>query len=87
MCVAIPKRVAINPMVFVTVNGAEMLFSWGTTVGGAIRAAGKVEPVAVLPQLLVFKPYRDRMTAVDFDKTDAAILKLILMGGEAISWK
>jgi hypothetical protein len=87
MCVAIPKRVAINPMVFVTVNGAEMLFSWGTTVGGAIRAAGKVQPDAVLPQLLVFKPYRDRMTAVDFDKTDAAILKLILMGGEAISWK
>ena len=87
LCVAIPKRVAINPMVLVTVNGAEMLLNWGATLGTAIGAAGERQPNTLLPQLFVFKPYGDRMAAVEFDHTNSAILNLILMGGEAISWK
>jgi len=87
ICVAIPKRVAINPMVLVTVNGAETRLNWGATLGTAIRTAGERQPNTLLPQLSVFKPYGDRMAPVEFDHRDPAILNLILMGGETISWK
>jgi hypothetical protein len=87
MCTAIPKRVAINPMVAVTINGSEMLLSWGSTVGGAIRFAGEREPNAVLPRLALSRPYRNRTAAIEFDHTNPAILNLVLMGGELISWK
>jgi hypothetical protein len=87
MCVAVPKRVAINPMVMVTVNGDEKYLSWGSTVGAALRAAGVQQLNAVLPRLSVSKPYGERPTPVEFSRTDSAILNLILMGGEIISWK
>jgi len=61
--------------------------NWGATVASAIRAAGEREPNAVLPQLVLFRPYRDRVARVDFDRMNPAILNLILMGGETVSWK
>jgi hypothetical protein len=87
MCVEVPKRVAINPMVSVTVNGTEMLLNWGATVSSAIRAAGELQPNTLLPRLSIFKPYRGATAAVEFDHTDSAILNLILTGGETVSWK
>jgi hypothetical protein len=87
MCVTVPKRVAINPMVPVTVNGEEKLLNWGATVGAALRASGVQKLDALLPQLSVLKPYGERPTAVEFNPADSAILSLILMGGEIISWK
>lgn len=87
MCVTVPKRGAINPMMMVTVNGAETLLPWGATVGTAISTGGRVRPIDVLPQLQVFRPYRGRPTRVEFNPSDSAILNLILMGGETISWK
>jgi hypothetical protein len=87
MCVAIPKRVAINPMVLVIVNGSETLLSWGATVATAIRATGQPQPNTVLAHSSILKPYRDGLAAIDFDQQDSAILNLVLMGGETISWK
>jgi hypothetical protein len=87
MCVTIPKRVAINPTVLVTINGAEMFLNWGATVGSAIRAGGEQRFSDILPQLRVYKPYRDRLTTLQFLPSDSAILDLILTGGESISWK
>lgn len=86
-CVAIPKRVAINPMVSVKVNGTEHLLNWGATVSDAIRAGGESRPNPLLPKLSVFKPYGSRAAPIEFDPADPSILSLILMGGETISWK
>jgi hypothetical protein len=87
LCVTIPKRVAINPMVLATVNGEKMFLNWGATVGSAIRAGGEQRFNDVLPKLRVYKPYRDRLTTLQFLPSDSAIFNLILAGGESISWK
>jgi hypothetical protein len=85
-CVAIPKDVAVNLLLPVTVNGKEALVAWGATVATAIRAAGEPQPSAILPRLSVQKPYRGHAVAVKFDPASRAILDMILAGGEIISW-
>lgn len=87
MCVAIPKRVAINPMVLVTVNGDEKLLNWGASVGSAIGSAGVQQLNSVLPRLSISKPYGDRTAVLEFNRMDSEIFSLKLMGGEIISWK
>jgi hypothetical protein len=52
-----------------------------------VPSAGAPQPNAVLPRLLVRKPWNGRPVNVAFDHADAAILKLALTGGESISWK
>jgi hypothetical protein len=86
LCVAIPRRVAINPMVSVTVNDAEAMVAWGATVAEAIRGAGERQPTAVLPKLAVSRLYNGYPTPVDFDRSSPAILRLPLTGGEVIAW-
>jgi hypothetical protein len=87
MCIAIPKEVAVHPLVTVTVNGAEVLMGRGGSVYQAIRRSGEQQPDTVLPRLTVYKPWNGRLIAVAFDPSDASILKLVLRGGETISWK
>lgn len=85
-CIAVPKQVAINGLVPITVNGSEAWVNWGTNVGGVIRA-GNRNPRLVLQTLTIHKIYQGKLVSVDFDHADAAILNLVLTGGEAISWK
>jgi len=87
MCIAIPRSVALNAMVAITVNGSQALVNWGSNVAGAIRAAGERQPDAILARLSVFKVYDSRPVAVDFDRSSRAILDLVLTGGESISWR
>ncbi len=87
MCISIPRSVALNPLITITVNGSEALVTWNSTVNGAIRAAGERQPDAVLPRLSVSKLHDGRLVSVDFDRSDKAILGLVLTGGESISWK
>jgi hypothetical protein len=87
LCATIPKLVAVNPFLPVTVNGTEIPVRLGATVDEAIRTAGERRPNAVLPRLAVLKPYNGRPTAVEFDRASAAILSMILIGGEVLSWK
>ena len=87
MCVTIPKRAAINPMVSVTVNRKETFLHWGANVRNAIEAGGENQASVVLPQVRIMKSFRGRSTPLEFDRTDPAVLNLILMGGEEISWK
>jgi len=87
MCVVIPKRAAVDPMVLVTLNGREKLLNWGATVNVALNSGGVRQPSSVLPQLSISKPYGDGMAPLQFDHSDSAVLNLILMGGESISWK
>jgi hypothetical protein len=87
MCIAIPREVAVLPLVSVFLNDAEMLVSRGTTVFQAIRKSGEQVPGNVLPHLSVYKIWNGQSTRVIFDPADQAILKLVLVGGETISWK
>jgi hypothetical protein len=87
LCVAIPRRVAVNPMVPVAVNGAEVMVGWGANVAEAIRNSGERQPEAVLPKLTISRLYNGHPTPIDFDHSNPSVLKLILTGGEALSWK
>ena len=87
LCVAIPRRVAINPMVPVTVNGAEVMVAWGANVAEAIRNSGERQPESVISNLTISRLYNGHLTPVDFDHSSPSILHLNLTGGEAISWK
>jgi hypothetical protein len=86
VCVAIPRRVAINPMIPVTVNGLEVMVAWGANVAEAIRNSGERQPETVLPKLAVSRLYNGRPAPVNFDHSSPSVLRLILTGGEEISW-
>jgi hypothetical protein len=83
-CIAVPPKVGVNVYTRVMVNGQAVVVS-PATVGGVIRASKK-RPDEVLPTLAISKPYRGRQTAVKFDRTDPAILNLLLEGNEEIRW-
>jgi hypothetical protein len=85
-CVTIPKAVAVNLFLPVTVNGKEVLVRWGAKVGEAIREAGEKRAESVEATLKVTKMYRGRPVPVEFDKSGKGILDLTLMGGESIAW-
>lgn len=86
LCVAIPRDVGLTPWISVAVNGAEVLVARGGNVFQAIRISGEQHPENVLPKLIVYKSWNGRMARVEFDKSDPAILRLVLGGGEKISW-
>lgn len=86
MCIAIPRRVAINQVVPVTVNGAEVMVRWGANIAEAIRNSGEMRPEVVLNRLTVSRLYRGQPRPVEFDRGSPAILGLVLTGGEVISW-
>jgi hypothetical protein len=85
-CIAIPRRVAINAVMAVSLNGAETLIRWGANLAEALRGAGVRQPETTLPTLSVSRIYTGRLTPIDFDRKDPAILRLPLKGGEIIAW-
>jgi hypothetical protein len=87
LCVQVPKQVAINGFVPVTVNGKPAFVHWGTTIGGILEEAGNADLTSILHQLVVFRPYQGKLVRVAFDPGNSAIANLIVTGGEAISWK
>jgi hypothetical protein len=88
MCMVIPRRVAVNPFLVVTVNGAEVRLTARSRVRDAVRAGGGPRQMQeILPQLAVSKPFAGKLTAVEFDRGSPEIFNLVLLGGEAISWK
>jgi hypothetical protein len=87
LCVAVPRQVAINGLIPVTVNGRQTFVAWGTNVGGVIRAAGERQENRLLAKLAVYKPYHGKLSGVEFDRANPAIFNLIVSGGEVLSWK
>ena len=85
LCVAVPRRAAINVWMAVSVNGREVRVRGGA-VRGAIEASGEKDFARVLRTLKVHRPYRDRLSLVEFDRAGTEILELPLMGGERITW-
>jgi hypothetical protein len=86
MCVALPRRVGVNPFQVVSVNGRDVTVPVGARLSGAIQAAGMKNPDTILPQLRVTKLFRCKPTSVEFDRQSDGILNLQLTGGERISW-
>ncbi len=86
MCVAIPRHVAVNPLITITVNGSATTAGWGSTVGAAMRATGSRSPESAVTGLSVMRLYQGHLAAVEFDRSSPAILQLLLTGGESISW-
>lgn len=86
LCRVMPRRIGLNPMTMVTVNGREIMLPLSATVADAIRAAGERKPESALPQLAVRKLYRGKLAPLEFDRSTPVILRLMLAGGEDISW-
>jgi hypothetical protein len=88
LCAVIPRHVALNPVLAVIVNGAEVRVGIGGRVRGAImQGGGPRRAEEVLPNLSVRKPYGGKLVDVEFDRGSSAILDMALLGGESISWK
>ena len=85
LCNAIPKDVAVNPVIAVTLDGAEVLVPPGVTLGTVLRVPATAQSVGVLGQLQVLRPWNGRLVPITFDRTDPGILRVILRGGEVIS--
>ncbi len=86
LCIAIPWRVAINAVVPVTVNGAEVLALWGSDLGALIRQAGVRDPKAILTTLSLARAYNGKLNPLQFDPANDAILRLPVTGTEVILW-
>jgi hypothetical protein len=86
-CVAVPKLVGFNIVLSARVNGVEASVRYGATVGEVIRGTGERRPESVLDKLSVYRNYRGRSVAIQFDRTSPGILEVPLLGGETISWK
>ncbi len=83
LCREVPKQVAINGMISVTVNGSPMQVTWGTNVGGVMRAAGR----SSTPGLTVMKSFNGKLVPLEFDPGSTGILAVQMTGGEVLSWK
>jgi hypothetical protein len=86
LCVEIPRRAAVNVSIAVYVNGNEVRLQNSGTVGGAIQTAGERNVSAILPRLVVERPYGGKLAPVEFDHAAGDILSLPLIGGDKISW-
>lgn len=86
-CIQIPRHIAVNPLITVTVNGHELQLNWASTLSAAIRAAGERQPNSVLPRLSLSKPHDGHLASVDFDHSDPKVLDLVMTGGESVTWQ
>jgi hypothetical protein len=87
MCAVIPRRVALNAVLAVTVNGKETRIGIRGTVRSAIvQGGGLPRAEDMVSTLSVSKPYKGKLVDVQFDRASSAILDMTLLGGEVIDW-
>jgi hypothetical protein len=84
-CVVVPRFVAVNPYLAVSVNGREVTVPVGVTLRVAVRAAGK-RPEEVMGTLAISKPFAGRQVAVEFDRTKLDVMDVVLLGNEVVRW-
>lgn len=85
MCVALPRRVGVNPFLVVTCNDKDITVGVGGTVFAAIQVAGR-KPAEVVGTLRVLRPYQGELRPIEFDRARTEILNVKLGGGERITW-
>jgi hypothetical protein len=82
-CMMFPPRVGVGIELGVHVNGRQVFVGLGGSLGGAIRAE---KPPADVETLQVRRLYQGKLIPIKFDPTSRAILNLILMPGDEITW-
>ena len=87
LCIAIPKGVGVNAYIAVNVNGSEIVVSWPATLRAAIRKNDEEDVQSILSRILIRKDYGGRLVTVEFDRSQPAILGMLLTGGESVAWK
>jgi len=85
-CVSVPKDMVLGPELRVFANGRDAFATVGGTLGEVLRNSGLREPKAALGTLEVRRSYEGRPLPIEFDRTKADILGLVLIGGEQITW-
>ncbi|MBI5085311.1 MAG: hypothetical protein HZB13_12020 [Acidobacteria bacterium] len=85
-CVAVPKEMVIGAELRVRANGTDQYVPVGGSVNDLLRSMGVRETNAVLATLAISRWYEGKLVPVEFDRRDAAVLGLVLMGGEEIRW-
>jgi len=85
VCLAIPRGVGVNPYLLVKVNGSPV----GVGIGSDLRALLRTmrqSADTVLPTLAITRLWAGKPVPLEFDRSQADILSLVLTGKEEIRW-
>jgi hypothetical protein len=85
VCLAIPRGVGVNPYLMVKVNGSPAAVGIGSNLRALIRIMRQSED-KVLPTLAITRLWAGKPVALEFDRSQADILGLVLTGNEQIRW-
>jgi sulfur carrier protein ThiS len=85
-CLAVPKDTVIGAELKIRTNGQTVSVPVGGTVADLVRATGLRDPAGVLPTLKLTRPYEGKPLAVEFDRARTEVLRVVLLGGEEVSW-
>ena len=84
-CRVAPSDLSLNLYVTVSLNGVDVPVVPGTSMGRLLRRMIEGRGDETPQDLLVWRPYANRLASVEFDRSSPAILSLPLLGGEQIS--
>lgn len=81
-CIPVPQKTAVNPQFKVRANGHDAY----VTLGGALREL--IRPRSQIPAatLRVKRVFQGRLTPIEYDASSNAILNLVLLPGDEVSW-
>jgi len=85
-CIEVPHDVGLADVPVVKVNGVAMAVEGRGTMRDVLGLAGVTQPGSILASLHVERLYLGRLTPVEFNRADASILDLPLLGGEVLHW-
>jgi len=85
VCLPIPRGVGVNPYLMVNVNGSPVAVGIGSDLGGLIRTL-RQSPDTVLPTLAITRLWAGKPVALEFDRSQPDILRLVFSGNEQIRW-
>jgi hypothetical protein len=86
VCISVPKEMVIGPELRVTANGREAFVPVGGSVMDVLRFVGVKPSPEVNARIHVTRPYAGAPAEVEFDRKAGDILRLVLVGGEVVSW-
>ena len=85
VCLAIPRGVGVNPYLLVKVNGSPVGVTIGSDLRGLLRTT-RQSADEILPRLAITRLWAGKAVALEFDRSRADILSLVLTGKEEIRW-
>ena len=85
VCLPIPRGVAVNPYLRVYVNGSPVAVAIGSDLGALIRNL-RLSPDKVLPTLAITRLWAGKPVALEFDRSQPDVLRLVFTGNEQIRW-